>query len=72
MKKEYIVPRPGLVVRDEYRRPIPENGLEVELTTYWRRRIADGDVVVQSKKGKGQKMSDAAETKPSKGKGKED
>ena len=33
--------------------PIPENGVSVELTTYWRRRIAAGEIeIITEKKGK--------------------
>ena len=33
--------------------PIPENGVSVELTTYWRRRAASGEVeIIMEKKGK--------------------
>lgn len=33
--------------------PIPEKGVTVELTTYWRRRIISGEVeIITEKKGK--------------------
>ncbi len=36
----------GLIIRDpESHEPIPEKGREVPDTTFWRRRIKDGDVV---------------------------
>jgi len=39
----------GLIVLDPYSKvPLPENGADVEFTTYWRRRLRDGDVVLQS------------------------
>ncbi|WP_018169091.1 DUF2635 domain-containing protein [Thioalkalivibrio sp. ALMg9] len=41
--------KPGdgaLKVRQEDGRHLPEAGREVSLTSYWRRRLRDGDVVV--------------------------
>lgn len=33
--------------------PIPEKGINVELTTYWRRRIMSGEVeIITEKKGR--------------------
>nr|DAN91172.1 MAG TPA: Protein of unknown function (DUF2635) [Caudoviricetes sp.] len=33
--------------------PIPEKGVTVELTTYWRRRLMSGEVeIITEKKGK--------------------
>lgn len=40
-----VKPAPGLVVRDPVtRQALPPEGGEVPDTTYWRRRLADGDV----------------------------
>lgn len=40
-----VKPAPGLVVRDPAtRQPLPADGGEVPDTTFWRRRLADGDV----------------------------
>ena len=37
---------PGTVVRDPLtREPLPPDGAEVQMTTYWLRRLAQGDVV---------------------------
>lgn len=39
-------PKLGLVVRDPHsKQPLPESGREVQPTSYWLRRLADGDVV---------------------------
>ena len=44
--KTYLKPKEGLKVRDAQRGDhLPPEGREVELDRYWRRRIADGDVV---------------------------
>lgn len=46
MERVHVRPREGLVVRDpETLQPLPPEGREVDLTTYWIRRLADGDVV---------------------------
>jgi hypothetical protein len=47
----YIIPRPGLIIPDPDARPplprwLPAEGAEVPDTQYWRRAIADGDVVL--------------------------
>lgn len=48
----YLIPREGLTVliprggRYLMPTPLPAEGASVELGTYWRRRIADGDVSV--------------------------
>lgn len=37
----------GAVIRDpRSRRPLPESGAEVEASSYWRRRLVAGDVVL--------------------------
>ena len=41
----FLKPTPGGLVRHpESRRPLAEDGEEVELTRYWRRRLRAGDV----------------------------
>ena len=41
----FVKPNPGLKVLDPVRNEIlPEGGKEVQDTSYWRRRIRDGDV----------------------------
>lgn len=49
--KEFIKPaKPGLIVRDPATgTPLPEEGAEKELTSYWLRRKRDGDVVAVNK-----------------------
>jgi hypothetical protein len=43
--------KPGLIVRDPITlKPLPEEGAEVESTTYWKRRLKVGDVVAVSDK----------------------
>ena len=41
----FLRPRAGLIVRDPVTmEPLPSEGAVKPLTTYWRRRIKDGDV----------------------------
>jgi hypothetical protein len=40
-----IKPAPGLKVRKPDGPLLPEEGATVELTSYWRRRLAAGDVI---------------------------
>ena len=55
-----LIPKNGLIVRDPItKRPIPIEGIEVNLDRFWRRRIADGDVYIEiPKKTKKEKLSD--------------
>lgn len=46
MQTANIKPAPGRRVRTPDGGLLPETGSHVELTSYWRRRIAAGDVVV--------------------------
>lgn len=48
MQLKHLKPRDaGAIVRDpQTHEPLPPDGREVELTTYWRRRIMFGDVVI--------------------------
>jgi hypothetical protein len=44
-KPLFVRPVPGRLVRDpRTMQPLPEEGLYVERTTFWRRRLAEGDV----------------------------
>lgn len=44
-EKIFLMPRSGVIVRDpETKKPLPEEGLEVERSSYWTRRIMAGDV----------------------------
>lgn len=51
-KTAYLIPRAGLTVlqprggKYQVPTPLPPEGASVELTTYWRRRLIDGDVTV--------------------------
>ncbi|PIW30413.1 MAG: hypothetical protein COW30_02575 [Rhodospirillales bacterium CG15_BIG_FIL_POST_REV_8_21_14_020_66_15] len=46
MKLKLKPATPGLVVRDPVTaEALPENGKSVQLTSYWRRRMRDGDVI---------------------------
>lgn len=46
MEKQYVMPAPGLKVRDpQTRRHIADVGQWVPLDQFWLRRLADGDVV---------------------------
>lgn len=45
MPTKFLVPKPGLTVRDpKSLEPLPVEGREVEMTTFWKRRFNDGDV----------------------------
>lgn len=50
MTTAYLIPREGLTVlqprsaKSPVPVPLPAEGAKVELTTYWHRRLADGDV----------------------------
>ncbi|NDY41252.1 DUF2635 domain-containing protein [Dissulfurirhabdus thermomarina] len=47
MARIHVRPAPGRLVRDPVTHaPLPEEGALVEDSTYWRRRIRVGDVVV--------------------------
>lgn len=60
--KVFLIPSNGLVVRDPSTyAPLPEDGAEVELTSYWQRRIADGDVTVAEPKSTNKKPAKKAE-----------
>ncbi len=42
-----IQPAPGLLIRDpKTKRLLPEEGLEVKESTFWLRRLKEGDVVL--------------------------
>jgi len=44
MNRAWLVPKPGLVVRDPVTgAALPEEGAEKPLTAYWLRRLQDGD-----------------------------
>lgn len=46
MSVKYLVPKPGFVVRDPVTKtPLPAEGREVAMTTYWLRRLREGDVL---------------------------
>lgn len=41
----YVKPRQGLRIRQENGKPLPEEGGQVPLNSFWRRRLRDQDVV---------------------------
>ncbi|UEX76990.1 DUF2635 domain-containing protein [Sediminicurvatus halobius] len=45
MQESYLKPRDGLQVRKPDGRVLAAEGERVALTSYWRRRLRDGDVV---------------------------
>lgn len=46
----FIKPAPGFTVRNpDTGAVLPEEGAEVELNSYWLRRLADGDVIEAAK-----------------------
>ncbi len=45
MKMLYLKPKPGLIVRNpRNEKPLPEYGAAVPASSYWTRRLRDGDV----------------------------
>ncbi len=51
MKKIFIIPKTGLIVKDPYtKKAIPERGIEVTKNVYWQRRLLEGDVSLEKKK----------------------
>lgn len=47
MERVHLKPKEGLLVRDEKTKQIlPVEGRIVEMSTYWVRRLKDGDVVL--------------------------
>lgn len=48
-ERVYLKPNKGLKVRHPAGGHLPDEGSDVVLNTYWRRRMADGDVVKASK-----------------------
>lgn len=49
MNTFYLIPQPGLIVRDpETREALPADGAEKPANSYWLRRLADGDVRVRT------------------------
>jgi hypothetical protein len=46
-KTEFVIPKKGLIVRDPVTKDaLPEQGGSVDLNTYWKKRIRDGDVEI--------------------------
>lgn len=67
MERIHIWPRAGRSVRMPEGGHLPEEGLEVETSLFWQRRIADGDVVVAPLDVAGEAPAPAAPpAKPSK------
>ncbi len=51
MANAFLIPKSGHVVRDpRTRMPLPAEGAEVEMGSFWHRRIADGDVSIRQAK----------------------
>jgi hypothetical protein len=56
-----IIPKPGLIIRDERGRKIPPDGLDVDLgRPYWRRHLKDEAIVVASPEAPAAPASDPA------------
>lgn len=63
MKKLLVKPAPNRLVRDPATgRPLPAEGAEVEGSSYWLRRLSDGDVVDASTEKKPAARKPAAKT----------
>lgn len=57
----FVKPAPGLVVRDPQTRvQVPEDGRDVPETSYWLRRLRDGDLVQAAQPGPAPKSAPAA------------
>jgi hypothetical protein len=55
--------RPGLIIRDPHtKRALPDKGADVKLSSFWLRRLRDGDVVP----AEGPKPAPKAPAKPKK------
>ena len=49
MNYGFVVPKAGMIVRDPVSKlALPAEGKRVKLDSYWRRRVLDGDVTLQS------------------------
>lgn len=60
--KAFLIPKRGLTVRDPLNgQALPADGDEVNLTPYWTRRLADGDVTRREDR----KSAKPSTTKPS-------
>ena len=60
-----VKPKEGLLVRDPFtKRPLPESGRDVPDTTYWRRRVETGDVVLMESPEPTTKNPDSTEVTP--------
>lgn len=68
-KTVHVRPKEGLHVRNPATgAPLPEEGATVPLTTYWRRRIEDGDALASPpKKAPAKKPAAKAATKKAEG-----
>lgn len=52
--KFYLIPKPGLVVRDpDTAQPLPSEGAEKPKTGYWFRRLMEGDVTESDQRSAG-------------------
>lgn len=61
MKQQFLKPGPGLKTRKPDGTYLSAEGEWVPLTTYWRRRLADGDAVKSRPKRKTQQPQRAPE-----------
>jgi hypothetical protein len=58
-EKMFVVPKPGLTVRDPItRQPLPAEGAEVPRDSYWIRRVTDGDVTEEGQAPKTNKAKE--------------
>ena len=61
MRRAFLIPKPGLVVRDpDTLQSLPADGASVAVTPYWLRRITAGDVSEGHKPTKPTKPAAAA------------
>lgn len=60
-----VTPKNGARVLDPVTcKPIPENGVPVELSTYWKRRELDGEVTITEPPADNAKVDEATTTEP--------
>jgi hypothetical protein len=62
MKTLFLIPAPGLKVRNPVdKAALPEAGAVMPLDSYWRRRIACGDVIVGKPTAKKEEVKKSVE-----------
>jgi len=65
LKKDtiYVKPREGLRIRQENGKPLPADGGQVPLNSFWRRRLRDQDVLAAQPPRKPKAKAKSTDTK---------